>query len=399
MQKMKSLARSSALLAVGLGGSLLLAACDLGVSFTGAAPDPAAQGENIVYTMTVTTDGDGWDGTLGPYTAAACIDVDLPPGTSLVDANASVGSCTGTGPVTCNLGSLGALASETVTVTVSTSGATPLGAATASAEARDCNTDLTTTLTADTNGANNTDTGSVTVQVSVCGNGIVETGEDCEPSQGSCCDGSCQFVEIETPCTDSDGSPCTTGGVCSGTSPVCTPYMSPSAGCTAVLAGNKGSIQLKKNAVTPDKDKLTWKWKSATAITPPDWGNPLLFGMGYRLCVGDGAGNLLLDLSMPFAGSCGTKPCWTSSPTTWKYKDSLLDPDGVLSASLKAGDAGKAKITIKGKGANMSMPGFGSGLTPPVVTRLLREDLGACWDAVHGVVIKSDSLQFKAKSN
>jgi uncharacterized repeat protein (TIGR01451 family) len=73
-------------------------------------PDPVQAGNDVQYTITVTNIGD---------TPASNVQVaDAFPGATLVSANAS-GGCTGTGPVTCSLGTIaggGGSAQATVTV-------------------------------------------------------------------------------------------------------------------------------------------------------------------------------------------------------------------------------------------------------------------------------------------
>ncbi|MGH7894888.1 MAG: hypothetical protein ACREQL_09475, partial [Candidatus Binatia bacterium] len=371
---MMSVVRSAALLGVGVLGSLLVAACDLAVGFGSAAPDPVTRGNNITYGIDVSSDGDGWT----YLTASVCVDVDLPAGTSLVTATASTGSCSGSGPVTCDLGAFGPLAAETVSVTVATSGATPLGLATATATVRDCSLTLAQTTPNESTGANNVDTVSTTVEAALlCGNGVVDSGEDCEPSlSGECCTASCTYVPSGTPCT-SDGSACTFdqcdgAGSCAHTFPAVYPL--PTFGALAT----KASLQLKKNA-DPAKDKMAWKWTNATSIpTFESIVSPnLVFGYEYTLCVADGAGNLLLDLKAPF----GTN--WVQVSSGFKYKDTTLTPDGVLSVALKSGGGlpGKSKITFKGKGGNLSMPAL-QITALPVRARLLITVSG--YDALGG---------------
>ncbi len=71
--------------------------------------DPVVQGEDLEYTVTVTNNG--------PSTAVGTIVTDdLPPGTTLVSATPSVGTCSGTGPLSCSVGDLAPGASATVAV-------------------------------------------------------------------------------------------------------------------------------------------------------------------------------------------------------------------------------------------------------------------------------------------
>ena len=73
------------------------------------APDPAALGKRITYTLTVENHG--------PAPAAAVkVSDPLPPSLTLVSASASQGTCTSSTPVRCELGSLASGGSATVTV-------------------------------------------------------------------------------------------------------------------------------------------------------------------------------------------------------------------------------------------------------------------------------------------
>jgi uncharacterized repeat protein (TIGR01451 family) len=75
------------------------------------SPDPVQAGNNLTYTVTVKNNGPG------NATGVTMTDT-LPADVSFVSANASQGSCTGTSTVVCNLGSLAASASATVTLVV-----------------------------------------------------------------------------------------------------------------------------------------------------------------------------------------------------------------------------------------------------------------------------------------
>jgi uncharacterized repeat protein (TIGR01451 family) len=71
--------------------------------------DPATIGNNITYTLTVSN--------AGPAAASNVVLTDtLPAGVTFVSAIASQGSCSGTTTVTCNLGTINAPASATVTI-------------------------------------------------------------------------------------------------------------------------------------------------------------------------------------------------------------------------------------------------------------------------------------------
>lgn len=91
----------------------LPAGADLTVSQTDS-PDPVQLGSNVTYTVTATNQG--------PDAATGVMVTDtLPSGASFVSATPSQGSCSGTGPVTCDLGALAASANATIDVVVTPS--------------------------------------------------------------------------------------------------------------------------------------------------------------------------------------------------------------------------------------------------------------------------------------
>jgi uncharacterized repeat protein (TIGR01451 family) len=89
-------------------------AADLSITLTNA-PDPATVGTDVTYTIT--------NGGPAPATGVVVTD-HLPAAAAFVSAAASPGSCSGTAPVTCDLGTLASGASATVTIvaTATTSG-------------------------------------------------------------------------------------------------------------------------------------------------------------------------------------------------------------------------------------------------------------------------------------
>lgn len=75
------------------------------------SPDPVAAGRSLTYTVTVANSG--------PERATGVTVTDtLPPGVTFVSADASKGNCTGSAPVTCNLGALRKGESAKITIVV-----------------------------------------------------------------------------------------------------------------------------------------------------------------------------------------------------------------------------------------------------------------------------------------
>ncbi|HPG35153.1 MAG TPA: hypothetical protein PLG63_02355, partial [bacterium] len=56
--------------------------------------------------------------------------------------------------------------------------------------------------------------------IAECGNGIVEPGEECEPSEGTCCTSECKLVVADTVCREKNGE-CDVAETCDGTSNDC----------------------------------------------------------------------------------------------------------------------------------------------------------------------------------
>ena len=111
---------------------------DLGIAAS-AAPEPVGAGTTLTYTLTVTN--------AGPSQASSISVVDtLPAGVSFVSTTAAGWSCSGTGPVTCTLPSLGLASASPISIAV-----------TAPAEAGPLSSSATvSSATADPSAANDT---------------------------------------------------------------------------------------------------------------------------------------------------------------------------------------------------------------------------------------------------
>jgi uncharacterized repeat protein (TIGR01451 family) len=110
-------------------------------------PDPVTLGNNLTYTVNVTNNG--------PEQATAVVLTDAMFGSfTFVSATASLGSCSGTNPITCSLGNLANGASATVSIVV-----TPTAVGSIS------NTAVATSTRPDPNSANNLVTISTTVNL------------------------------------------------------------------------------------------------------------------------------------------------------------------------------------------------------------------------------------------
>jgi len=108
---------------------------------------------------------------------------------------------------------------------------------------------------------------------------------------------------------------------------------------------------------------------------------------------------LKLSATAPGGGTCGTRACWLLIPARkLKYGDKELTPDGVQKLQIRAGEAGRGKVQVKGRGVNLTMPPL--GLVTPVTVRLVRKGGPACWESTFqsNVSINASDM-FKAKSD
>lgn len=129
----------------GDGNDITLVATEADLGVTKVADDTTpAVGQNVTFTITVTN--------AGPTEATNVVLTDnLGAGLTFVSATPSQGSCSGTGPVTCNLGTINNGANATVTLVATASTAGPL-----------TNTAIVAGADSDTNSANDTDVETVT---------------------------------------------------------------------------------------------------------------------------------------------------------------------------------------------------------------------------------------------
>jgi cysteine-rich repeat protein len=120
----------------------------------------------------------------------------------------------------------------------------------------------------------------------VCGNGTIESGEQCDDGAangvaGDCCTASCQFQPAGTTCMD-EGDLCTVD-VCDAAG-LCTHAIEPSPTCTAPTAAMGASLLLR--APAPGRNDALFKWGKGPAVPLADFGDPAGSDV-LRLCVYD----------------------------------------------------------------------------------------------------------------
>jgi hapalindole H/12-epi-hapalindole U/12-epi-fischerindole U synthase len=173
----------------------------------------------------------------------------------------------------------------------------------------------------------------------------------------------------------------------------------PPVGCKTATSG-KGSLALGRKIGTDSKNSLAWTWKGQETMLA-ELGDPA--GMDdYRFCLYDGGTNVVLDLPATAGGTCGTKPCWKASSKGFTYKNKLGTTAGLVAVALKSGGAGKAALSVKAKGASLSLPSLPLLQTPnPVRVVLANEATGLCWTALYSTPPKdpSSTVKWKVKND
>jgi uncharacterized delta-60 repeat protein len=168
----------------------------------------------------------------------------------------------------------------------------------------------------------------------------------------------------------------------------------PRASCKTPAVAGKSVLKLRDRPLDRS-DSLTWSWSKGGATTLADLGDPLTT-TAWALCLYDGAGVLVFEATAPAAGTCGTKPCWRATKSGFRRKDRTGAAEGLRAHVLKAGDAGKAKATVRGKGEQLGPPGL--PLPLPLRAQLQGSD-AACFEATYSQAIRNEPGLFRAKSD
>jgi PKD repeat protein len=146
----------------------------------------------------------------------------------------------------------------------------------------------------------------------------------------------------------------------------------------------KQSVSLKSK-----KGKFNWKWKKGAATAKADFGNPLTV-TDYQVCLFDSVAN---ELAPAFCVVVPAGADWKEKKKGFLFK-SKTGVEGITKIELKAGEAGKAKIKVKGK--HMALPELPLSHDPNVVVQISNE-AGVCWESRFATEKKNDAKKFKAK--
>jgi hypothetical protein len=137
-------------------------------------------------------------------------------------------------------------------------------------------------------------------------------------------------------------------------------------------------------------DRLVWAWTKGDATDRSAFGDPLVGTTQYAVCLYDssaGAAQLVMNATIGPGGACGTSACWrTLGSNGFRYGDSSGAVLGVTKMLLRAGEEGRAKITLKAKGSNLALPAPAGPndllrQDPYVVVQLVNSE-GSCWESL-----------------
>lgn len=273
---------------------------------------------------------------------------------------------------------------------------------------------------------------------SVCGNGVVDSGEECDGSANGvdavCCTASCTLqpagsacTEDDNVCTDDacdasgqcrhepntmeceDGNACTTGDQCSGGEcrgggavecPSCL-ECDPARGC--IVAPQTGCSEPSRRGSsllvsTRESGRLTWKWADrARSATGPDFGDPLT-STDYALCVYDAVDatpRLVHKSSVAHGGSCRSGPCWLPTQGQGFHYRDVAASRGLHSIVMRRRPNGGAEIGVRGRGPNLGLASL--PLDSKVTVQLQASD-GSCWGASYESASRRTATAFKARS-
>ena len=167
----------------------------------------------------------------------------------------------------------------------------------------------------------------------------------------------------------------------------------PRAGCKTTTQPRASVLQLKASPVST-RDSFTWKWGKGTATSLADFGDPTT-STSYGVCVYDETDSHPI-LVMDVATSSGSG--WSKTSTGFKYKNKAPTGNQPQQMTLRTTAAGKATITVTGKGDLLPIPELPLEQTPKVIVQL-QNTAGVCWEADYSLATKNTSAQFKAKSD
>ncbi len=140
-------------------------------------------------------------------------------------------------------------------------------------------------------------------------------------------------------------------------------------------------------------NKLTWKWIKGAATSAADLGDPTA-AAEYALCLYAG-GRTVATVGTAIPAGAAWKALGAKG---YKYSEKSALPDGVAKVLLKAGEEGKTKIIVKGKGA--AIPVAALPADAPLLVQLVNSENANCFEDIYAGadLLTSDATEIKAKA-
>lgn len=165
----------------------------------------------------------------------------------------------------------------------------------------------------------------------------------------------------------------------------------PETGCKVPVVSGKAKLAF-KDAADNTKDSGSFSWKSGAATDVSEFSDPTTAGDTWSWCTYDD-GVLVHGSDIP----SGTG--WAASGSTgFGFKG---DVEGVAQVKVKAGEAGKASISVKAKSkaGNFSSPAL--PLDGPTVMQLVIDNgvTKTCFQSTAGTPSKNDAASYSATGN
>jgi uncharacterized delta-60 repeat protein len=170
---------------------------------------------------------------------------------------------------------------------------------------------------------------------------------------------------------------------------------SPALGCKQATRPRASAFKVKGGP----RPNVKFKWAKGEATTLGELGDPTTTTT-YQLCAWDlsPTGSRTLALDAPAGGTCGNRPCWSATPSGFRYRAPAGAPDGMTGLKLKSGAADAARLVAKAKGENLDAPAL--PMAVPLRVQVVGSN-GTCFEADFSTVgvKRNDTGGFSAKSD
>jgi len=188
-----------------------------------------------------------------------------------------------------------------------------------------------------------------------CGDGLFEPGEACDDGNTTSGDG-CDATCVPEPCFS-----------CSGIAPtVCEPAFA--ATCSTATQPRRSIVSL-QNVAAATHDAFVHRLRTGSTLAPSALGDPMT-ASEYEVCLFDvsqPSPQVLFSARVAPGGTCDGHACWRAKPNGFKYRSKTGNASGIQLLDVRGGIDGTSRVTVRGRGPNLS--GRAGGLpTPPLAT-------------------------------